>query len=372
MELTQRQKIIFRTIVERFTCSAEPVGSRTLMDYLDTPLSSATIRNEMAVLEKAGLLEKTHTSSGRIPSRKGYRYYVANLMKTDLSESAKKAVFEVFAQRELSLDEVLKTASRILSEMTHLTSIASGPDNSQAILKNVQLIPVTDDMVVAVIVTGSGQTETRLVHFREDSSVEDLKTWMDLINEHLTGTPLDKTAENMAALEPLLAAKVSRHEMILQALVNGFMSFAQSKVAVAGRSNMLAQPEFSDVSKVRKLMQILENSELFEAWARQESNIAIPVGQRNELIQIGDCSIITARFHCDSEQGQLMVVGPNRMPYAKVIALTDYMSEVIEEVFGDSPKGGMPDEQKVHQAGSGSEKETAGTRNGPGTAGNDS
>lgn len=338
MELTQRQKLIFQTIVERFTCSAEPVGSRTLMDYLDTPLSSATIRNEMAVLEKAGLLEKTHTSSGRVPSQKGYRYYVTHLMQADLTESAKQAVRQVFDRRYLSMDDMLKTASAILSEMTQLTSVASGADSVRQTVRHIQVIPVTDSSAVAVIVTSSGQSQTRLFELDEDISLPELAAFMETINEHLNGVPLAQAADRLKEMEPLLEARAARYQVILHALVTGFMSFAQEKISVSGRSNMLAQPEFSDAAKVQRLMQILENSDLFKAWTSQKSNIAVSVGSRNELIQIGDCSIVTSRFHCDKEEGQLMVVGPNRMPYAKVMAITDYMSEVIEEAFGDETK----------------------------------
>lgn len=345
MELTQRQKLIFQTIVERFTSSAEPVGSRTLMEYLDIPLSSATIRNEMAVLERAGLLEKTHTSSGRIPSQKGYRYYVTCLMKADLTESAKEAVRHVFDRRYLSMDDMLKTATDILSEMTQLTSVASGADSTLQKVHHIQLIPVSPHSAVALIVTSAGLSQTHLFEFDQDISLQELTQCMQVVNEHLSGVPVQQAVARLQALEPVLKAQTMRYEVLLEALVTGFMSFAHEKIAVSGRSNMLAQPEFSDTVKVRKLMQILENSDLFKAWTSQKSNIAIPLGSRNELIQIGDCSIVTAHFQCKKEAGQLMVVGPNRMPYAKVVAITDYMSQVIEEAFGENPEGGMQDEQ---------------------------
>lgn len=346
VELTQRQRLIFKKVVERFTYCAEPVGSKALMQLLDFPISSATIRNEMAILENAGLLEKTHTSSGRIPSRFGYRYYVGNLMETSLEDPVKQSLQTIFSQRHYSLDEVVEKSCSILSEMTNLTSVVLGPDSRHQVLAHVQLVPINSKSAVAIIITNTGHTENKVFHFDEDVSVEDLRNCTELMNDQLTGTPIDHVVDRLKELEPLMAAKLVRHEVLFEAFAQAFMRFANEKVAVSGRSNMLYQPEFSDMNKLQRLMKILEDSELFKQWTEQENNIAIPIGKRNELIQIGDCSVISAKFHYnDSEEGQLMVVGPNRMQYSKVVALMDYMSSVIEGVFGVGKGGEKCDEQ---------------------------
>ena len=159
------------------------------------------------------------------------------------------------------------------------------------------------------------------------------------MNDQLVGTPISEVVEKMKEIEPLIAAKVVRHEVLFEAFVTAFMRFATEKVKVSGRSNMLYQPEFSDLNKLKELMKVLESSSLFHQWTDQEDNVAIQIDNRNELIQIGDCSVLTTKFHyTNDEEGQLMVVGPNRMQYSKVIALMDYMSSVIEDVFTN--KGG--------------------------------
>ena len=339
MELTQRQKIIFKTIVDEFTRCAEPVGSKTLMQLLDFPVSSATIRNEMVTLEKAGLLEKTHTSSGREKKKKGYRYYVEHLMETNLDVQVKDALQEVFAQRHYSLDEVVDKSCEILSHMTNLTSIVLGPDSRSQKLAHVQLIPISERSAVGIIVTDQGHTENKVFDFGTEVSAQDIKTCMELMNDQLIGTPISEVVEKMKEIEPLMAAKVVRHEVLFEAFVTAFMRFATEKVKVSGRSNMLYQPEFSDLNKLKELMKVLESSSLFHQWTDQEDNVAIQIDNRNELIQIGDCSVLTTKFHyTNDEEGQLMVVGPNRMQYSKVIALMDYMSSVIEDVFTN--KGG--------------------------------
>lgn len=348
MELTQRQKVIFRTIVDEFTRCAEPIGSKTLMECLNFPISSATIRNEMAKLEKMGLLEKTHTSSGRIPSQFGYRYYVEHLMVANLDVPTKNSLQEVFSQRQYSLDEVVQKSCDILSDMTNLTSIVLGPDSSNQTLQSVQLIPVNSRSAVSIIVTDTGHIENKMFQFGEDVSVNDMKTCCDIFNEQLKDVPINQVISKMEEIRPLMSAKIARSEVLFEAFVTAFMKFASEKVAVSGRSNMLYQPEFCDISKLKKLMQVLENSDMFQKWTDQEGNVSIRVGDRNEVLQIGDVSVISTKFHVkNDEEGQLMVVGPNRMQYSKVVALMDYMSDVIEDVFTE---GGSSD-------GSGSKKD---------------
>ena len=325
MGLTNRQNVIFKTIVEEFTRTAEPIGSKTLMNLLDFPVSSATIRNEMAALEKVGLLEKTHTSSGRIPSSKGYRYYVENLLETNLDVPMQQTLKTYFTQRHYSIDDVVSKSCDILSEMTNLTSIALGPDCEDQCLQHVQLVPVNEKSAVAIIVTNKGHTENKFFQFKEEVSTDDLKKCTDLLNDKLVGTPICQVVDRMNDIHPIMAATLVRHEVLFEAFVTAFMKFAQDRIKVSGRGNMLFQPEFSDLNRLKELMNVLENGHMIKEWTNKESNVSVRIGNRKELTQIGDCSIISAKFHySDSEEGQLMVVGPNRMQYSKVVGLMDY------------------------------------------------
>lgn len=349
MGLTQRQQIIFKTIVEEFTRCAEPVGSKTLMQLLDFPVSSATIRNEMAQLEKFGLLEKTHTSSGRVPSSRGYRYYVEYLMETDLDIPTKQSLRTVFTERQYSIDEVVEKSCDILSHMTNLTSVVLGPECDTQRLQHIQLIPINEKSAVAIFVTNEGHTENKVFQFKTDVSIDDIKNCTDLLNDQLVGTPICDIVDRMREIEPLMAAKLVRHEVLFEAFVAAFMRFAKEKVAVSGRGNMLFQPEFADVNRLKELMNVLENGRLFKEWTGQDGNVSVQIGDKKELMQIGDCSVISAKFHySNNEEGRLMVVGPNRMQYSKVVGLMDYMTSVIEDIFYDEAKnrGGGKHEQE--------------------------
>ena len=332
--LTQRQIDIFKAIVDEFTRTAEPVGSKTLMSLLDFHCSSATIRNEMAVLEDVGLLEKTHTSSGRIPSRKGYRFYVEHLMEKELDNEVKHSLQQVFNERHYSMDEIVRKSCDILSQMTHLTSVVLGPESKYQTLQHIQLVPISSRSAVAIFITDHGHTENKTFHFDTEVSVKDLKTCTDLLNDKLCGTPIKDVVEKMQEIEPLLAAQVARHEVLFEAFVSAFMKFASDKVYCSGQSNMLYQPEFSDINKLREVMKVLEDSSLFRQLANHEGNVAIEIGGDNELIQVDDMAVVSSKFHLPgNEEGQLMIIGTPRMQYNRVVALMEYMSKAIEDLY---------------------------------------
>ena len=334
--LTERQIKIFKAIVDVFTKTAEPVGSKALMDVLDFSCSSATIRNEMAALEEIGLLEKTHTSSGRIPSSKGYRFYVEHLMEKQLDDSVKNSLQKVFSERHYSIEEIVKKSCDILSQMTSLTSVVLGPESRSQLLQHIQLSPLTQRSAVAIFVTDHGHTENKTFHFNTDVSIEDIKTCTDLLNDKLSGTPICDVVDRMREIEPLLASHVARHEVLFEAFVNAFMRFATENVYCSGQSNMLYQPEFADIEKLKELMKMLEDSSLFRQIANHEGNMAIEIGGEHELVQVDNVAVISSKFRIgDNEQGELMVVGPTRMQYNRVVALMEYMSKVIEDMYNE-------------------------------------
>lgn len=335
--LTNRQIVIFKTIVDEFTRTAEPVGSKTLMSMLAIPCSSATIRNEMAELENQGLLEKTHTSSGRIPSSAGYRYYVENLMEKELDEGVKNSLQKVFKERHYSMDEIVQRSCEILSQMTSLTSVVLGPDSKCQRLQHIQLVPISDRSAVAIFITDHGHTENKTFQFDEKVSVEDIQNCCTILNEKLTGTPISAVVERMQEIQPLLAAHITRHEVLFQAFVNAFMRFASDNVYCSGQSNMLYQPEFADIEKLKQLMSMLEDSSVWRQLANHDGDLMVRIGSDmndNELLQLDDVAVVASKFKINNdEEGQLMIVGPTRMQYNRVVALMEYMSRVIEQMY---------------------------------------
>ena len=333
--LTDRQCKVLKLIVEKYIKDPVPVGSKTISKTLKC--SSATVRNEMSALEEAGLLEKTHTSSGRVPSEEGYRYYVDHLMVKHIEPKMMNALQTIFDARNSSMEEVVRQSCDILSQMTNLTSVALGPDARYQALQHITLIPLNEKSAVAIFVTNHGHTENKTFQFSESVSMNDLTTCCNLLNENLVGVPLNEVVDRMVEIQPLLAAKVQRHEMLFEAFVNAFVKFASDQVYFSGQSNMLYQPEFADIEKLKKMMSMLEDSSLWRQIAEENTGTVVRIGKDNvKLLDTDDVSVVASKFkiHGD-EEGQLMIVGPTRMPYNEVVALMEYVSRRIEEMFND-------------------------------------
>lgn len=335
--LRERQLIIFKAIVDEFIKTAEPVGSKTLMSTYNLPYSSATIRNDMAELETLGYLEKTHTSSGRVPSAKGYRFYVENLMEKKVDETG-KAALQLVLDKDLEIDEVIKRCGDILSQMTNLTSLVLGPDSQKQCLQHIKLFPIDEKSAVAVFITDKGHTENRLFQFDEEVAVDDLKSCCDILNDRLVGTPISDIIAKMTELEPILAEHVKRYEALFQAFLKAFLKFnsESDNYYFSGKNNMLYQPEFHDIKKVRKLMEIMENDSVWRRFEHQKKGVNVSIGESGEYIDVDDVTVVSSRFRMnDNEEGQLMVMGPTRMEYDRVIGLMEYMTDAIERLFND-------------------------------------
>ena len=315
--LTARQMLIFKCIVEEFIENAEPVGSKALMVKYQLPYSSATIRNEMNFLENYGYLEKTHISSGRVPSKEGYRFYVHNLGKVDLDEGTKNQVATIINKHRRNLNEMVHESCNMLSELTHLTSVALG-NASDDMLQRISVVPLDDGRVTAIIITSQGHVENKVFQFSSDVEMEDLLSCVNVMNELLIGTPISEVAFRLERdVRPILTTQVKQHEE----LFNAFLE------------NILYQPEFNDVDKLRKLVSAFENSKVWKTLPlSSEDGIQINIGNETPLGKMNDVSVISASFKTgETSKGSISVIGPTRMPYEKVVALVEYISENIEK-----------------------------------------
>ncbi|MBR3841374.1 MAG: heat-inducible transcription repressor HrcA [Erysipelotrichales bacterium] len=337
--LSERQLTVFKCIVDEFIKTAEPVGSKTLIEVYDLPYSSATIRNDMAELENLGYLEKPHTSAGRVPSSKGYKFYVDNLMESKLDEESKKALQTIFDERNMEIDDVIKKCCEILSQMTNLTTMVLGPAANTQELKHIKLFPLNERSAVAVFITSSGHTENRIFQFDDIVAIDDIEICASILNDRLSGTLISNVVEKLNDLEPILAANVKHHEALFQAFINAFINFSKGNTPyISGKNNMLYQPEFSDIEKVRKVMNMLENQSIWRQYEQREKHekngVNVSIG--DNLIEIDDVSVVSSSFRLGkAEEGKLMVVGPKRMAYDKVIGMMEYMTKTIEELFSD-------------------------------------
>ncbi|MBR4446725.1 MAG: heat-inducible transcription repressor HrcA [Solobacterium sp.] len=338
--LTPRRVEIFKAIVDEFIKTAEPVGSKTLQKKYHLPYSSATIRNDMQVLEEMGYLEKTHTSSGRIPSTLGYKFYCENMLAdSNVDEKMEVAIRHAFEAQNMNMEEAVQASCRILSEMTNMTTGAIGPDSSRQRLEHIKLFPIDERNAVCVFITNTGHTETKTFHFDADVPFTDIETCTDILNSRLKGTPITELADRMRDLKPDLTAVVKQHELLFTAFVKAFVRFASENVYFSGKDKMLYQPEFEDITKLKKLMTMLNDTSDWRRIGDQENAVAVTTKRGAELTWFNDVAVVRSTFKVnDDEQGQLMVVGPSRMDYDQIISMLQYAARMIEKMYNAGGK----------------------------------
>ncbi len=333
--LTPRRIEIFKVVVDDFIQNAEPVGSKTLQQKYNLPYSSATIRNDLQALEEMGYLEKTHTSSGRIPSTLGYKFYCENLLdESGMDEKMEVAIKDAFETSNLNMEEAIHQSCQILSDMTNMTSGAIGPDASTQTLEHIKLFPIDERNAVCVFITNSGHTETKNFHFDEDVPFGDIETCTDILNEKLKGVPLTQLAEKMEEIKPELSVVVKRHEMLFTAFVKAFIKFASDNVYFSGKDRMLYQPEFEDINKLKKMMTLFNDSTVWKKMDKDENALAISTRSGAELTWFNDVAVVRSKFKVSEEEtGEFMVIGPSRMDYDKVVSMVKYAARMIEKMY---------------------------------------
>ncbi|HIU45360.1 MAG TPA: heat-inducible transcription repressor HrcA [Candidatus Enteromonas pullicola] len=332
-----RTESILKLIVEHFIKTAQPVGSQTLLDAYHLDCSSATIRNEMNALEKDGYLEKTHTSSGRVPSKKGYVYYVEHLRDERVDSKVKNALETVLSRQAQTVEEVIRQSCEILSNMTNLASVVLGPKVEQEKLLSIQLIPLSPTTATALFVTDQGYVENKTFMLQESISMDDVKSAVEMLNERLTGTPIGEVVDKMEAMKPALTDYMVGVGAIYNALFQAFAKFAAERMNLYGKSNLLSQPEYqSDAGKLTKLLGLIDNpSELREALSDSheagEDGIHIKIGDASGL---DDVAMVSAKVALPGmEKATISLLGPKRMDYDKAMSLLSYVAERLDSYF---------------------------------------
>ncbi len=335
--LTQRQKMILSIIVDDYIRSAEPVGSRTISKRGDIGFSPATIRNEMSDLEEMGFLEQPHTSAGRIPSHKGYRYYVDHLIKLeDLSRHELEVLKSFFAEKIQETEQVIQQAATILSNLTNYTSIVLGPEVFSATLKHMQLVPLNDESAVAIIVTNTGHVENKVVTIPEGIPISEIEKVVSILNAKLVGVPLFQLRSKLYnEIGSELSKYVSRYEELIRMIESVFENDDDNRIFLSGTSNMLIQPEFRDVEKVKSILDLFDETHtLMRLFSSMPEGIQVKIGTENSVDAISNCSLITATYSIEGQSlGTIGILGPTRMEYGKVISLLDHLSKDLAVMF---------------------------------------
>lgn len=326
--LTKRQENILKLIVMKYIELAKPVSSNLICKKLKC--SSATVRNEMVELENLGLLEKTHTSSGRVPSEAGYRYYVDHLMQPKEMNGEEMLKLQIiFKNQNLVLSDCLKKSLQLISDMTNYTSIVLGKASHENQLKEINVVPLDKENMIIIVITDKGHVEHKTVTIK-DVSLEEVKKTVSLINDLIVGTPIDEVSSKLEfEIKPIIGRYVKEHEIIYNTFYQVFQEFSHQNVDVVGRNNMLKQPEFNNVDKIKEILIKLDDENLLANIETDNNDIKVYIGKENNLDD--DVTIIKTTYHTPSEEGTIAVVGPKRMDYDRVVALLEYIKSNIEK-----------------------------------------
>lgn len=329
--LTERQKEILKIIVQEYIKLAKPVGSNLICDALNC--SSATIRSEMATLEELGLLEKTHTSSGRIPSEKGYRYYVDNLMELKKMSAEDMLKLQIiFRNNQLQFSDCVSESLKLISEMTNYTSIKLGTASHSNTLKEISIVPLNNDSLIVIVVTNMGYVEHKNITL-PNIDLSDVKKTVGLINNMIVGTPIDEVSQKLEyEIKPIIANYVEEHEKLYNAFYNVFNNFTSRNVDIVGKKNILKHKEFDNIEKVSRILDKLEDDNMVkyvDEIKSDNNDINIYIGKENNLDE--DMTVIETNYKTPREEGKLVVIGPKRMEYDRVVSLLEFIKENIEK-----------------------------------------
>lgn len=335
--LDLRKRQILQAVVEDYIATAEPVGSRTLARKWGLGVSPATIRNEMADLEDAGYLDQPHTSAGRIPSDKGYRYYVDQLLEPEppRPEEIKRIEADLGARREMM--HLAQAAARLMAELSPYAALAVVPGLSPSRLRRIHLLPVDESHLLLVLVAEPGIVETRLLELGNPAGQGERERWMEALNQELAGltaTEFDATA--LATIRGELGTNL--YVQVMDALHEVLSDAGEERLLMEGVANLLRQPEFQDSQRLMTLLQSLTGgSEVVEELRgkSRQPGVTVSIGRENATEAMRCCALVTAAYQAGGEVvGMVGVVGPTRMEYRRVLSLVNEVASELSRALG--------------------------------------
>lgn len=328
----RKQKVLL-AIVQDFIATAEPVGSRTIAKKYRLGVSPATIRNEMADLEEMGYIEQPHTSAGRIPSVRGYRYYVDYLMKKrELTREEEELIRSQLATKARDVGKVFRRTGNLLSQLTSYTSMVLTQQRRPSKFKHIQLVPMNPAQTMVIVVMDNGAVHHRLIETPESIIASDMETLSKVLNAKLQGLNMDTIK---FTLLKELYFELGRHKHILDLsleLIQDSLSLEEEdRIYLGGVFNMLTQPEFHNAERIKTMLGILEQEELLCELLSDENldkGVTVRIGDEIKDYDIKDYSVVAAPYMLSGRKiGTVGVLGPTRMDYAKVISVVDFLTK---------------------------------------------
>lgn len=328
----ERKKKLLKAIIENYVKTIKPVGSKSLCKKLKC--SSATIRNEMAILEKLGYIEKNHISSGRVPSELGYKYYVEHLMEPkNLSGEDMLKLQTIVTNSELKVSDAVSKCLEIISDLTNYTSVLLGKNSGENLLRQINIIPIEDTKIVAIVCTNKGIVENKQFILPKDTNIKEIVTTSEMINKMLKGTPINMVAAKLEfEIKPIIAKKIKDYETVYNIFYDAFNDFViHNSMHVSGRVNLLKEPEYDDSESIKKIASKLEDESIKEMLndIDNKEELQIYIGKDSKFDD--NVTVIKKKYKVGGEEGTIAIIGPKRMEYERVVSLLNYIIERIEE-----------------------------------------
>ncbi|MBP3204429.1 MAG: heat-inducible transcription repressor HrcA [Lachnospiraceae bacterium] len=340
MELDERKTKILQAVIRNYLETGEPVGSRTISKYTDLNLSSATIRNEMADLEEMGYILQPHTSAGRIPSDKGYRFYVDTMMEAKEREVVEMK--EMLLERQDKMEQVLQRVAKVLAQNTQYATMISAPKMSGNKVKFVQLSRVDEGQILAVIVVEGNVIKNNILTVREELSDETLLKLNLLLNTNLTGLSISEINLGMiSAMKQQAGIHSDIVGEVIDAVADAIKAEEDLEIYTSGTNNIFRYPELADQEKASELINTFEEKEQLENLLNQDSDsdntgIQVYIGNESPVSSMRDCSVVTATYELgDGMRGTIGIVGPKRMDYDKVVGTLKTLQSKLDEIYKD-------------------------------------
>lgn len=334
--MNERKKMILFSIINSYINLGEPIGSNSLLNEYSLDISSATIRNEMSTLEKMGLLEKAHTSSGRYPSDKGYRLYVNYILENTLDSSKKdeEELEKILDKRYGNVSKIVETATLILSKMTNLTAVSYTIRNNIRMVLNLELIKLDSNMLLFVLVYDNASIISDRIYTNIEVSDEDLKDLSIILKKNIERVDLKDISK---VFEKLKESNLKKYEVLLDILENKInndsLTDLSKEVIIKGLGNIFNYKEFEDPIKAKEVIKILDSKDrIWDLIENSNNNLKITIGDENEINELKDNTIITSHFNYDKDiVGQIGIIGLTRIDYKEVISDIKLISDLLSK-----------------------------------------
>lgn len=339
-ELTERQKLILTLVVHEYVRTAQPVGSQSLVDQYGLTMSSATVRNEMAVLTECGYLRQPHTSAGRVPSEEGYRYFVSHLVRqTDLPQNTQRTISHQFYQTRNDVEQWMRLAASVLAHQSRGASLVTSPHPEQARIKHIELISTRGQQVLMVLVLMGGEIHQQILSLPEPVSQEQLSQ----VAGRLTQMTQGKSPDSLHALTPRLDPLEKDVIDVVVREISQSDSLVAGEVYLDGLTNVLSEPEFADSVQARRGLRLLEERSLLEdllartIMADSGNGVQVLIGGEGTWDDLSQCSIVLARYGSPGlATGTLGVLGPMRMPYGRTISTVRFVAGLLSDLVSET------------------------------------